>query len=332
MRAFPISLSRHPLRGLISVWMWMALIGTGTAWADDPAPDTSTDDQPTVLELLKRQGDCGAFLKAAELAGLNDRLAGDAPITVLAWKDDTLRDDQAERIGRVARGERIISAAVSSLADHILPGRSTRSQILDQVWIPSIQGAEWYAFQRAEKSMLASLSDNGVLAGAVAIVEADLTARNGIVHIVERLGISGLMNRGGMLSADFCRSILEFTRSRAEARQRRGDLLGAATVLQEMLEHIDEETTETQQILENVRRANIDLRCARPGMVPIPAATGTVVRDGLDKARRIDDLPQRIKALEAVIAEALKTLPLPSRDRGRRRGSSANLRRTDPGR
>jgi uncharacterized surface protein with fasciclin (FAS1) repeats len=120
---------------------------------------------PSVLEVAKRSGQFGTLLTAIEAAGLSGLLEGKGPYTLFAPTDaafENLPEGALQEL--LADKEKLIAL----LKYHVVPGRISAVEILQARELETASGQ--------------SLSTNDL-----SVIRADIPARNGVIHIVDKV-------------------------------------------------------------------------------------------------------------------------------------------------
>lgn len=125
---------------------------------------------PDIVETAAAAGEFDTLIKAVVAADLYDTLRGAGPVTVFAPTDaafEKLPSGQLEKL--MADKEKLASV----LKYHVVPGRVTAADILQQRELKTVQG---------QTLSLDTLS----------VVSADIETSNGIVHVIDRVLIPDL--------------------------------------------------------------------------------------------------------------------------------------------
>lgn len=136
------------------------------------AQDAPADTAPTVAEVLQADGRFTVLLGAAETAGLAETLAEPGPYTVFAPTDEAfaalpeggLADLSPEELQNV-------------LLHHVVLGAVTGAQAAEAGTAPSAWSDQALTF--------ATAADGALLVGDATVVEADVAASNGVVHVID---------------------------------------------------------------------------------------------------------------------------------------------------
>ncbi len=120
-----------------------------------------------ILDTADQAGDFGVLLSAVEGAGLVDTLDGDGPFTVFAPTDEAFAD-----VPESISGDPDLLAQV--LAYHVVPGNVTSADLADGP-VTTVEGTD------------ITIATDGPTVNGVSIVEADITADNGVVHVIDQV-------------------------------------------------------------------------------------------------------------------------------------------------
>jgi uncharacterized surface protein with fasciclin (FAS1) repeats len=141
--------------------------------AIQPAP---LDD---LLQTAARLGGFGYLLAALESAGLSEQLRGDGPFTLFAPTDAAWLRQPAvwrEQLAQPAQRPRLTAL----LRHHLIAGRLQARHFIGQhLRVPTLQGDE-----------LCLDGHHGLQADEARVLRSDLRARNGVLHVIDRLLLS----------------------------------------------------------------------------------------------------------------------------------------------
>ncbi|MBX3467861.1 MAG: fasciclin domain-containing protein [Planctomycetes bacterium] len=130
-------------------------------------------EAPDLVQLARSAGTFGTLLAAAERAGLRETLTGPGPLTVFAPSDAAfavLPGGALEALlGDPERLRRL-------LLHHVVPGALKAGQVA---------GAR--SLTTAAGTALAVDAREGVSVGGARVLTADLEARNGVIHVIDRV-------------------------------------------------------------------------------------------------------------------------------------------------
>lgn len=129
-----------------------------------------------LVDVAKAAGGFKTLLAAATAADLVGVLSGDGPLTVLAPTDEAFGKLPAGTVETLLRPENR-EQLVAILKNHVIPGKITLAKALDARAAESLQGSK-ISFQ---------FEDGRVLVGKGALLKADISASNGIIHVVDQV-------------------------------------------------------------------------------------------------------------------------------------------------
>ena len=127
-----------------------------------------------IVETAQRAGTFQTLLAAVDAAGLGDTLADGGPFTVFAPTDDAFAMLPQETVQGLLADP---PALARVLTYHVVgPGRITTAQITD--------GSE----QKTVEGGVLNIAVNGsVTVNDATVIQADVEAENGVIHIIDRV-------------------------------------------------------------------------------------------------------------------------------------------------
>ncbi len=129
-----------------------------------------------IVETAQAAGNFETLLAAAEAAGLVDALSGNEPVTVLAPTDAAFAQLGERTINELLR-PRNRDRLVAILTYHVIPGRVPAAQVQNLRVAGTLNGQQ-----------LTITASNGQLnVDEATVVQADIDARNGIIHVIDRV-------------------------------------------------------------------------------------------------------------------------------------------------
>jgi len=120
---------------------------------------------PDILAVAKRSGSFSILLEAVETAGLGGLLAGDGPFTLFAPTDAAFENLPEGALQELLADKAKLTAL---LKYHLVPGRVSAAEILSSESLETASG------------QVLPTNDLGV-------VRADVPARNGVIHVVDKV-------------------------------------------------------------------------------------------------------------------------------------------------
>jgi transforming growth factor-beta-induced protein len=130
--------------------------------------------EPTLLELATAAGNFTSLIAAVDQASLTAALDAEGPFTVFAPTDEAFAAFEAENPGVLASLSDAELAAI--LTYHVVAGEVLSTDLVSGALVTTLNGAR----------AAVDLSEGATIAGAH-VVQADLMASNGVIHVVDRL-------------------------------------------------------------------------------------------------------------------------------------------------
>jgi uncharacterized surface protein with fasciclin (FAS1) repeats len=126
-----------------------------------------------IVETAREAGTFQTLLTAVDAAGLGGTLADRGPFTVFAPTDDAFAALQQETMQRLLADQ---PALVRVLTYHVVPGRITSAQITHAGEQKTVEGG------------VLKLAVNGnVTVNDATVIQADVEAENGVIHVIDRV-------------------------------------------------------------------------------------------------------------------------------------------------
>jgi len=126
-----------------------------------------------IVETAREAGTFQTLLTAVDAAGLGDTLADGGPFTVFAPTDAAFAALPQGTVQELLADPRALARV---LTYHVVPGRITSAQITD--------GSEQ---KTVEGSALAIAVNGGVTVNGATVIQADVEAENGVIHVIDRV-------------------------------------------------------------------------------------------------------------------------------------------------
>ena len=143
--------------------------------SDKPSTTPTSSSEPAasadIVDTAVAAGSFQTLVAAVEAAGLVDTLKGDGPFTVFAPTDEAfakLPPGTVEAL--LADKEKLIAV----LTYHVVAGKVTSDQVVGMTSAATVQGAE-----------LAIDASSGVKINDATVVQADVQASNGVIHVID---------------------------------------------------------------------------------------------------------------------------------------------------
>ena len=133
-------------------------------------------EERTLDEVAADAGSFGTLIAAANAAGLVDTLRGDGPLTVFAPTEDAFGALPKGTIDSLLQSENR-SKLAEILKYHVVSGRVYSDQALKLSSAPTVQGG----------AVPITRTESGALVGDARLVDTDIEAANGVIHIIDRV-------------------------------------------------------------------------------------------------------------------------------------------------
>ena len=150
------------------------------AGCDDDDDDDPPMPQPTqsIVEIAQGNDDFESLVAALDAADLVDDLDGTGPFTVFAPTDaafDALiaSNDDIEELSDITQ-----ESLIAILQYHVAQGEVLSTDLMDGQTIPTLLSGE---------SLTVGISGNTVTVGNGTVVQADILATNGVIHVVDEI-------------------------------------------------------------------------------------------------------------------------------------------------
>jgi uncharacterized surface protein with fasciclin (FAS1) repeats len=125
-----------------------------------------------IVETAREAGTFQTLLTAVDAAGLGDTFADGGPFTVFAPTDDAFAALPQGTLGLLDDPP----ALARVLTYHVVPGRITSAQITHDSEQKTVEGG------------VLKLAVNGsVIVNDATVIQADVEAENGVIHVVDRV-------------------------------------------------------------------------------------------------------------------------------------------------
>jgi uncharacterized surface protein with fasciclin (FAS1) repeats len=145
--------------------------GTGTVLAGSHAAA-----EADIVDVAAEAGSFETLIAAVQAAGLEDTLRGDGPFTVFAPTDEAfaaLPEGTVESLLEEANRDQLVAI----LTYHVLPGAVTSSDLAGQTLeVETVNG------QTVDID-----ATSGVTVDGATVVQADISASNGVIHVIDQV-------------------------------------------------------------------------------------------------------------------------------------------------
>jgi len=152
-----------------------------TAVAESPAESgTSAPESPaTVVDVAASNDDFSTLVTAVDSAGLAETLSGDGPFTVFAPVNDAFAALPPGTLDSLLLPENQ-DQLTAVLTYHVVPQEAMADDLTDGMTVTTVQG----------QPLTVGVTDAGVTltdatGNTVSVVQADIEAGNGVVHVID---------------------------------------------------------------------------------------------------------------------------------------------------
>jgi transforming growth factor-beta-induced protein len=172
---------------------WAAMLALGLIATLDgglrvgPPRDSHEDPlaRKSVIYRAAATGKAGTFLSAVWVSGLTDALLGGEPCTVFVPTDEAFAKLPEGTVEALLKPENK-EALKELLAYHVVPGKILAKDVGEKSRAKTLAGA----------SLTLGASGSGIFVNESTVIQADVPARNGVIHAIDRVlapGKSGLI-------------------------------------------------------------------------------------------------------------------------------------------
>lgn len=193
---------------------------TGDA-ASSPAPTADPKGGNSLVDVAKASGGFKTLLAAAAAADLVGILSGGGPLTLLAPTDEAFARLPAGTVEGLLLPENR-DQLVAVLKNHVIAGRIPLAKALEAREAASLQGSK-IAFR---------FEDGRVLVGKAALLKADITASNGMIHVIDQVLIPEIKASKPLTPSE----LIELAIARGVPVFNDGDVAGCAAIYEVTIE------------------------------------------------------------------------------------------------
>jgi uncharacterized surface protein with fasciclin (FAS1) repeats len=141
---------------------------------DETTAGTGPDGGETIVDVAAADGRFATLLSAIEAAGLTEELAGAGPYTLFAPTDDAFADLPQGTLEELLADPHQLEQI---LLYHIVPGEYLATDLVAEPALFTAQGSD----------LPVSVDGETVMVGDATIVETDITAGNGVIHVIDQV-------------------------------------------------------------------------------------------------------------------------------------------------
>ncbi len=128
-----------------------------------------------IVDTAVGAGSFETLVAAVQAAELVDTLKGDGPFTVFAPTDEAfaaLPEGTVENLLKPENKDQLVAI----LTYHVVPGKVMSGDLSDDMTAATVQGG----------NITVDL-DNGVMINDASVVQADIEAENGVIHVIDKV-------------------------------------------------------------------------------------------------------------------------------------------------
>jgi len=133
---------------------------------------------PDIVEIATSAGSFNTLVAAVKAAGLVETLQGDGPFTVFAPTDEAFAKLPAGTLEDLLKPENR-ERLQAILTYHVVPGRVMAKDVVSMNSAATVQG----------QSLTVSVENGTAMVDNARIVQTDITARNGVIHVIDSVVI-----------------------------------------------------------------------------------------------------------------------------------------------
>jgi uncharacterized surface protein with fasciclin (FAS1) repeats len=141
---------------------------------DETTAGTGPEGGETIVDVAAADGRFATLLGAIEAAGSTEELAGSGPYTLFAPTDDAFADLPRGTLEELLADPHQLEPI---LLYHVVPGEYLAADLAEETALITAQGSD----------LPVSVDGETVMVGDATIVEADITAGNGVIHVIDRV-------------------------------------------------------------------------------------------------------------------------------------------------
>ncbi|MBD1999503.1 fasciclin domain-containing protein [Leptolyngbya sp. FACHB-541] len=145
------------------------------AGMETPAEPTAAAEAGTIVDVATANGSFGTLIAALTAAELDQVLQGEGPFTVFAPTDEAFAALPEGTVEQLLLPENR-DLLVQILSYHVVPGELTSSELTSG----EVQTV-------ANEPVTVEVSADGVTVNEVTVVQPDVTASNGVIHVVDQV-------------------------------------------------------------------------------------------------------------------------------------------------
>jgi len=131
-------------------------------------------DTRDIVDVAAGAGSFNTLIAAVQAAGLEETLRGEGPFTVFAPTDEAFAAiPEADLKALLADREKLRAV----LTYHVVPGRMMAGDVIGSRELGTAQG----------QALSVMAGDDGVMIDAARVVQTDIVASNGVIHVIDKV-------------------------------------------------------------------------------------------------------------------------------------------------
>ena len=139
-------------------------------------PSTAADHKMDIVDTAVSAGIFETLVAAVSAAGLVDTLKGEGPLTVFAPNDDAFAKLPSGTVESLLKPENI-DQLVAILTYNVIPGRILSGELPAIANVATVQGS----------TIEVKKDDEVVTVNQATVIQADVEATNGVIHIIDQV-------------------------------------------------------------------------------------------------------------------------------------------------
>jgi uncharacterized surface protein with fasciclin (FAS1) repeats len=128
---------------------------------------------PTIVDVAVQAGKFNTLVQAVQAAGLVETLSGEGPFTVFAPTDEAFAQIPQETLQAVLADKEKLTAI---LTYHVVPGKLMAADVVRSTQLQTVQG----------QSITVS-TEGGVRVDNANVIQTDIEADNGVIHVIDQV-------------------------------------------------------------------------------------------------------------------------------------------------
>jgi uncharacterized surface protein with fasciclin (FAS1) repeats len=133
-----------------------------------------TSNRPDIVDTAVAAGSFNTLAAALDAAGLVDALKGDGPFTVFAPTDEAFSKLPAGTVENLLKPENK-DQLTAILTYHVVPGKLASGDVVGSDSATTLQG----------DNLAFATDSDGVKVNGARVVQADVNASNGVIHVID---------------------------------------------------------------------------------------------------------------------------------------------------